>query len=335
MSIKSRSKAWLRLFRAHTVVLEAPMAFLGAAIGLGTVFDPLVYAWLLFGVFYHLAGYGMNSYADWKKGFDKEDERKQHHPLNTGAITPKKAKYAVFGMTGLLFAYGLVLVSFSTQGIALIGLMFVAGVSYNYLGKYTKLKSIPISIAHTLVFFTPYFIYSDQVELFGILMTAAYFVHHVYQIAISGDIKDLDQDEASLLKDLGAKVVDSAQTGIEKFVASEKALVFAYGLTVLEMFLAIGSICYEGGDIYVISLGVVMGAMMLYDTDNMLKSGAFVRKQRLKHISRREFFGYTMIHTASIPIIGWKVFGVMIAAMIVYLGIVSKFIWGNWLVPEV
>lgn len=335
MSLSTKVKAWLRLFRAHTAVLEAPMAFLGAALGLGTVFHPLVFAWLLFGVMYHFAGYGMNSYVDWKKGFDKEDQRKQHHPLNTGDINPDTARNVVFGITGLLFVYGLVLVSVRIESLLLVLLMVVSGLAYNYIGKFTQLKSIPISIAHTLVFFIPYYIYAGEVETYVALMTAAYFVHHIYQIAISGDIKDIDQDEASLLKSLGANVVESTRYSTNKFVTSEKSLVFSYVLTVLEMSLAIGSVFYGEGDIHVITLGVILAAVMLYETDEMLQSGAFLRSKRLEHISRREMFGFIMIHSAAIPVIGWYVFGLMVLSMIIYLGVVSKFIWGNWLVPEV
>jgi len=335
MQIVSQTKAWLRLFRAHTAILEAPMAVVGAAIGLGTLYDPRVGYWLFFGVLYHFVGYGMNSYADWKKGFDKDDPRKQHHPLNTGEITPDQAKIAVWSSTVLLILTGIVLGGLNAQAVGITVLMLVLGVTYNYAGKYTRFKVLPIAAVHTLVFIFPYVTYVDGIGLYGILIASAYFVHHVYQIAISGDIKDIDQDEASLLATLGAYVEDHPISDTIVFMSSQKALLIGYLLTVIEILLAFGSIFSLQQSIYIISVAGVLGAVVMYDTDNMLQPGPFMRSKRLKYISRRELAGYSMIHSASISIIGFIGFGAMLASMLLYLGIVSKFIWGNWLVPEV
>lgn len=335
MNITRQTKAWLRFFRAHTVVLEAPMALLGAAIGIGSVLDPRVGLWLLFGVAYHNIGYGMNSYVDWKKGFDKDDERKQHHPLNTDEIKPNTAKKVTFILMALLVTFLAVMTISDIVALGLSVLMVVSGVAYNYFGKYTSLKAVPISIAHTLVFFIPYYLYTDSITVFGILITSAYFVHHFYQIAVSGDIKDIDQDEASLIQKLGAKLVDGEIMGVNYFITTNKILIFGYGTAVVEMFLAHGAVFYMNPSPYVIGITAIMGTLTIYDTDNMLQSGAFEREKRLEYISRREFFGYTMIHSASILVIGWEAFAVLIISMLVYLATVSKFIWGNWLVPDV
>jgi|APHM01.1.fsa_nt_gi UbiA prenyltransferase family. len=153
MNVVESTRSWLQLFRAHTVILEAPMALIGAAIGVGTFVDPRVGAWLLFGALYHIVGYGMNSYVDWKKGFDKDDPMKQHHPLNTGDIDPETAKKVIYGLTGALVVYLFALTYSSPPAVGLSVLMIVSGLIYNYFGKYTILKFVPISIAHTLVFF--------------------------------------------------------------------------------------------------------------------------------------------------------------------------------------
>jgi len=335
MNLVNGTRAWLRLFRAHTAVLEAPMAVLGAAIGLGTFFDYRVGLWLIFGVMYHFVGYGMNSYVDWDKGFDKEDERKQHHPLNTGEIKPDNAKKVIGVSFILLFAYLAYLTHSSYVGLGLTCLMVVSGVAYNYFGKYTSLKAVPIAVAHTLVFFIPYYMYTDSITLFSVLMTTAYFIHHIYQIAISGDIKDVDQDEASLIQKLGASIHRDFEKDIDVFTSSGKILIIAYTLTVLQMAFSFGSMYSARDSIYPVALGGVFAALTFYDTDNMLQPGKFRRNKRIEYMSRREFFGYSMVHTAAIPVIGWKAYGLLLISMLVYLGTVSKFIWGNWLVPEV
>lgn len=335
MSFVSQTKAWLRLFRAHTLVLEAPIAVLGAAIGLGTFFDWRVGMWLLFGGAYHYIGYGMNSYVDWKKGFDKDDERKQHHPLNTGEIDPHEAKLAIYILLLGLIIF-LAIITFSKPAaFGLSALMIVSGIAYNYFGKYTSLKAIPISIAHTLVFFIPYYLYTDSLDMYVLLMTAAYFVHHFYQIAISGDIKDIDQDEASLIQKLGAELDQGELANVDFFMGNSKVLILGYGLALIQMFLTFGAIFTSEPILVTIVIAVAFAAMTLYETDNMLQSGKFERSSRLEYISRREFFGYSMVHSVSIYVISPEAFIGLLICMFVYLGLVSKFIWGNWLVPEV
>ena len=335
MTVLYRLKVWLRLFRAHTVILEAPMAVMGASIALGTMFDPRVALWLLFGVLYHLVGYGMNSYADWKNGFDQDDERKQHHPLNNGDIKPEKAKKVIYVTTGILAVYSIALGGFTVSAVGFTVAMFASGVVYNYLGKYLTLKCIPIAVAHTLVFLYPYYVYTNSITVYAGLITLAYFVHHIYQIAISGDIKDIDQDEASLLQKLGARMEEHEVTGAEVFVASSKVLFYSYMLTLAELLLVIGSMQLLQQYIGIISVACIFGGVVLYETDKMLQSGAFLRTKRLKHISRREFAGYSMIHSAGIAVIGIEAFVLLISSMVIYLATVSKFIWGNWMVPDV
>jgi len=336
MDVVKQSKAWLRLFRAHTVILEAPMAFLGAVVGIGAVADPRVGLWLLFGIGYHLVGYGMNSYVDWKKGFDKDDDQKQHHPLNTGDIQPSQAKKVIYGSTAALFAYLFALTYTNLTAVGLSGLMVGSGLAYNYLGKYTELKAIPISIAHTLVFFIPYYLYASELSTWVLAMTAAYFIHHIYQIAISGDIKDIQQDEASLLKSLGVHVKPHKHMpDVGVFITSSKALILAYFLAILQLTLAIGGIVLNGFTVLDLTISIVFASAMIYYTDKMLQQGAFIRSKRVKYISSKELFGYTLIHSASTAVIGTVGFTLMLVSMLVYLGIVSKFIWGNWLVPEV
>lgn len=335
MNVSYRLKVWLRFFRAHTVILEAPMAVIGAALAIGTIYDYRVGLWLIFGVLYHLVGYGMNSYVDWKDGFDKDDPKKQHHPLNTGDISHNTAKNVIYAMTFLLLFYILLLTLGDPIAIGLAILMVASGISYNYFGKYTSLKAIPISISHTMVFFIPYYLYSDQIDVFAVLITGAYFIHHIYQISISGDIKDIDQDEASLIQKLGAELYEKEYPDIDYFSATESVIILSYTLTVAQIAIVSGAVYYIGASSAALVFISVTAGLLIYETDSMLTSGSFDRTQRLKHISRREFFGYSMIHAVSIIVISWSSFIIIITSMIVYLGLVSKFIWGNWLVPEV
>lgn len=334
MSVVNTAKHWLQLFRAHTVILEAPMAFIGAAIGLGTVADPRVGLWLLFGACYHIVGYGMNSYVDWKKGFDKDDPRKQHHPLNTGDIKPENAKKVIYGLTIGLFAFLLALTYSKPSAVGLSAVMVGSGLAYNYLGKYTRLKFVPIAVAHTLVFFIPYYMYASTVENWVLFMTAAYFIHHVYQIAISGDLKDILQDEASLLQDMGMEV-SNGEDGIRTFSASMFSLTISYSLAIIQIFTIVTSASLSGISMPNILITGTLSAGIIITTDLMLRQGVYVRHKRLRWISMKEFIGYAAIHSVAISVIDPRIFVLLLVGMVVYLSTVSKFIWGTYLVPKV
>jgi 1,4-dihydroxy-2-naphthoate octaprenyltransferase len=333
--IADKVRDWLQFGRMHTVILEAPMAVLGAVIGIGSLWDYRVLLWLIFGILYHWCGYSMNSYVDYKKGFDKDDPRKSHHPLPDVRININKAKKVAMFSTVILLVYGLVLVGFSTHGIALIGLMFVSGVSYNYLGKYTRLKFIPISIAHTLVFFIPYYLYTDNIELWVILMTTAYFIHHIYQIAISGDLKDIDQDEASLIQDLGVKLKYYRSEDTSYFIAPGKSLALFYTVAIAQLIVTVAALAIPNPPLPELIITAILLALMLMTVDEMLKQGVYIREERLKWISLKEFLGYLGIHSVAMHVISIEVFVIMGIIMLLYLSSVSKFIWGTYLVPKV
>lgn len=327
-------RAWLRLFRAHTVILEAPLAVLGAGLALGSIYEPVILLWAVFGITYHLVGYGMNSYVDWEKGFDKDDPEKQHHPLNTGEIRPERAKQAIFGMFGGLILLGLYLGNFSVLAFASMIVMVVSGMAYNYLGKYTVLKFIPISVVHTMVFVYPFLVYAKSVTNAFLLIACAYFVHHVFQIAISGDVKDIAQDEASLIKSLGSRVTRGLAHEM-MFYPTLKVLYLAYLLTIVQVALVLAATILLGNTLLYVSPLVIASLWMLYEVDRVISAGPYHRESRVSHMSRKELAGYATIHSSMIPVIGLDGIFVIFVLMLSYLVTSSKFMWGNWIKPDV
>jgi 4-hydroxybenzoate polyprenyltransferase and related prenyltransferases len=327
-------RKWLILFRAHTGILEAPMAVLGAALALKSFNDPILLVWLGFGLLYHYTGYGMNSYADWKNGFDKEDPRKQHHPLNKGTIHPDTAKTVVFGSLILLIIYGIWLGGLNVVSVGCLGLMVISGVTYNYFGKRTQLKFLPIAVVHTMVFVFPYLSYSLEITPSFVLITVAYFIHHVFQIAISGDVKDIDQDEASLIQKMGASVGHGVVYD-DRMEPGAYVLYLGFALTIIQIMLsqASGLLLGEFGMSEV--LIILLGAWTVYESDKVISNGPFNREKRVEHMSRREISGYLMIHSVFIPVIGIEGFGLVVLFMVFYLLIFSKYMWGTFITPRV
>jgi 4-hydroxybenzoate polyprenyltransferase len=326
------------LFRAHTAILETPLAVLGAALALGTVFHIDMLYWILFGVAYHCIGYGMNSYVDWIKGYDQNDPHKQHHPLNTGDITPRAARNAIFGLLIGFIVYALWLGSFSLVAVVGVALMLVAGVTYNYLGKVTEHKYVPIAIVHTMVFVYPYITYTTELIPSLLLGAAAFFIHNVYQIAISGDIKDIEQDESSIIRSMGARVYEE-QNGARVIDIGSNVRSIALTLTIVESTLALSIYAIEietvvFNNVFILPL-VVMTIWLLREHFTLTQIQPYDRNTLLSAMARRELAGIWMIAAAFSPHIGAGGFAAIVAVSAVYLLATSRFMWGTWLRPDV
>ena len=191
---------YAQLTRAHTAPLEAVPALVGALLATGGSITLQVIGWGVFGVLYHLTGYGMNSYTDWKSGHDRDDPNKQHHPLNTGEIRELDAIMFIWLIALFTASLAVILSLHSVIGIALIFAMVFFGSMYNYVGKKTTLKFIPISIAHTLVFVIPYITLGGEINTIFLMLTLYVFLWIVFQISVSGELKDFWSDEANFLK---------------------------------------------------------------------------------------------------------------------------------------
>lgn len=329
----SKAVAWLRIFRAHTAVLETPLAILGAAMGLGTIWNWNIVLWIIFGIVYHNLGYGINSYADWKKGYDRDDPNKSHHPLNTGELSPDSVKYVIYSIFVLFILYTLWIGNFRYVIISAILITAASGLIYNFFGKEINAKFIPISIAHTMVFVTPYYLYARHFSVPSILIICAIFIHQAYQIGISGDIKDMLQDEASLIKNIGAYIRDVE--GKTLFVPGQKVITVAFAMALLEYILAlVVSILLSGISISFVAI-IVLGIWMLYETDSTIYQGEYNRNERVSAMSRKEIAGIFMIAASLISIITWIGFFAIVILSMVYLLSMSQIMWSTWIRPEV
>jgi len=338
MQIVEQIRAWLIFFRAHTAILETPMAVIGAGLALGTVFHWDILYWIVFGVAYHFIGYGMNSYVDWAKGYDKEDPHKQHHPLNTGQITASQARHAVFGLLILFIVYALWLGNFSFIAGVGVALMFVSGVTYNYLGKITDHKYIPISVVHTMVFVYPYLVLGGPINIVILLGIAAFFIHHVYQIAISGDIKDIAMDESSLIRKWGADIT-TMPNGAQVMRLGTKTQYIAGILVFGELGLGI-SIHLLSAEISSFDpagtiLLIILGLWLIREHVKLTTVQPYRRQVLVSTMSRKELAGFWFLSCSFIPLISIQGFIAIVVVSLAYFFPISKLMWGNWLRPDV
>jgi len=215
---------------------------MGAVIGLGNFWNENILLWIIVGWLYHNAGYGQNSVEDFALGFDKEDPNKKHHPLQRGAISIRNARIGVYSLLACFVVFSLAVSGFRPISMFLFLELSIAGLLYNFIGKKIKAKPIPIAIAHTSLLPFAYFSTTNSFEFSNtfpffmnlssqvfILATIYVFIQIIYQILISGDLKDIEQDEASMLKELGIYLKG------EYLVASLKGRVLAKSLKIANL----------------------------------------------------------------------------------------------------
>ena len=334
-------------FRAHTGILEAPIPALGAAAALGTLWDLQVALWAIVGLLYHYAGYGQNSYYDWEKGYDKDDPHKQHHPLNTGEIDPDNAKVAANGLVAATVVLIVSLAGLNLLAISLIVVAFASGVIYNVYGKSIEHKYIFLAIAHSMLFLIAYATYADTVTPYALLIFLALVVHHSFQIAISGDLKDIEQDEGSVLEEFGIEwrttdtVSGVSDIGIDNgFIRHTTKVDFRItlltltqvGLTALALW-----ILHMDNPVTTRTMTVLfsLGIALWLSSLRVVTDGPYIRKRRMRNIAVRELVGLWTIYAALIPVIGELGYIIAFVLCVSYLITHSRFMWGTFLRPKV
>lgn len=322
-------KKYLQLTRAHTAPLEVVPAALGAAVATGSFWELNTLIWGVYGLLYHLAGYGMNSYTDWVNGYDKEDENKSHHPLNTGKMSKRNANVTVFILLSVTILYAVYMISRTVSFVILfIGLLF--GFLYNFYGKMTILKFLFISIAHSTVFAVPYIDSGGEMFsitfYFGMLYMLLWIM---FQISVSGEIKDIAQDEENLLITLGSGVRDG------RLCTSISSMVYAVVLKVATFAaLVIFMLSIETRTVEHLTVGA-LGVMAVYLTAQMMEQGRYMRRERIRVMALIEMVMVFSLIAAVTEVIG-VLAGVFLAVgSTTWVIVFNKIEWDTVVGPDV
>ena len=330
-------RPYLQLTRAHTVPLEAIPAGVGAALAVGGVLNWSVLAWILAGMMYHLAGYGMNSVTDWEGGYDKNDPHKQHHPLNTGELTLEKAKLTIKVLFAVTAVY--VAVISASEPIAWVvcatGVGF--GVAYNKVGKRTVFKPVLISIAHTSLFVAAYVSSGGSSQILLASTTIFVFVWVMFQIAISGEIKDLlVMDEYNLLRE-GA-LLRIIEIGDDKDVKPSNTMRFlVMALTMTKVFLATLIFMALGGGLYSegAAILVAVSAITTIYSMKLIEPGPYNRKERVRLMSVVEMTTLGMFVFSTVPELGVWWASQLFTLSIGWVMLFNRIQWGSTIAPDV
>lgn len=328
-------RRWLQLTRAHTAPLEVIPAVLGALLATGGRMTEAVMLWGVFGLLYHLTGYGHNSISDYRSGHDKNDPHKEHHPLNRNGIQFVVGSIIFISIMFIItILYTLYLVIPSTEGIALIGVMVFFGVAYNVYGKETHWKFVLIAIAHSITFALPYVsLGGDILDPVFILCWLYVFLWVVFQIAISGEMKDISTDESNLLLDLGMESDRRESDGRVHLTIPRKILYI--GLAIRSQMIAAAFVV----GLITNSIGAIMAIFVIwlsmFPTSDLLYEGTYNRDYRLKQMAIIEITSLVAFCFLLSFTTGLILALVLISWSAIWLLAFNRVEWGTYISPKV
>ncbi len=339
----ANARDWLQLFRSHTSPLEMTITITGSALAVGTIFDLRILLFLLFGWLYHNAGYGQNSVEDYLRGYDKDDPNKAHHPIQRGVIDPYTARTVCRVLILILFVYGVIISNFDPISVVLLATLIAMGIVYNLFNKKMTGKFIPIAIAHSLLFPFAFFGSGGAIDISSaapyvsgpeagaaLLLFGYLLVQVIYQIMIEGDLKDIDMDEASLLKEMGVCVREGI---LQSSPLARGVAFFLKASSVAIIFLVLSTL--DGTvDNYVGAL--VFSLLILYLDQKLMGRGPWEHSRCLKTMSLMEVASTFALAVAITPEIGGWIPALLIMVFnMVYFVMMNRFLWGTVIKPRV
>lgn len=340
----NKIKYYLQLCRTHTTPLEVVPAVAGAVLASGGANIQQMLIWGFFGFLYHQTGYGMNSVTDWEKGYDKFDKYKQHHPLNKGNLHINEAGLTVAGLLIITIAYGYYFVRDSKIALIIFGIAALSGVLYNAVGKeFPILKIGFISFAHSSVFAVPYLDTTTNITLPFILLWSFVFMWVFFQIAISGEIKDITEDPDNLLIKFGSEVngdihridVETGESIKDKYLfIPDKLKYFAGFIRIIETILVFAAAFIIDARFIILLLIIFFGMIAQLLSFELVLTGAYNRHQRLKTMSSIELINIFLLVTALYPIIGLYS-SILAFGSLLWVVVFNYIEWGTFVAPDV
>ncbi|MDP2217181.1 MAG: UbiA family prenyltransferase [Methanolobus sp.] len=314
-------KDYLQLARAHTAPATIITMLVAYHVGGGRVFSCFGLLIGVYALLIHWLSYGHNSLIDFKTGYDSKDKNKQHFPLVSGRITIAQADRVIhwglliFSIFGAAISY--YYAANPVLSISGLLLFYSAGHAYNDgLGKTSILKSIPLTLCYLGLWLWVYFMSASTFTYLGGLVMVYMGLTILYQIAYEGELKDLEADEANLLRYLGAKV----EKGF--LYPGKAALLSSFKLAGIAVLLLINMKFY-----------VFAGAMVMFYLVYLLTvQRVWNHGKELTRVAVMEIITIYMLVIAVMP---WREAVTLMTFGIVYYISMNKFMWRTLLRPQV
>ncbi|MBA7525977.1 hypothetical protein ES705_18137 [subsurface metagenome] len=333
MSLKEKVRDWLQVFRAHTAPATIILVLVSYLLGGGNLFtfDSLFLG--IFALLFHWFTYGHNSLMDTVSGYDLKDKHKSHHPLVRGDISLEYAHKVIHSGLFILTLIG-IWFALKSDGspflaVAWFTIFITAGHAYNDgLSKVTIWSFVPITICFTSFGIFGYYIAATEMSDLMFCVALYFAVTWLFQISLSGELKEITEREANLLRYMGARVSNNRlELGKAKY----------YGWFV--KLLNLGGGCFIiyrfGFNLLSIALFALLASFAIYFCHELTKDRILDRNKSLVHMASEEIVTIYIMPAILIPSIGLAASATLMVFGIVYFIIYNLFLWGTILRPRV
>jgi len=327
--------------RIHTASLTIPVAMIGYILS-GRVDVLSLTLIAVIALLFHGVGFSWNNIFDYS--YDRMDKNKTHFPIISGDIDYKRTVNATIIATVITL-----LIAIITDGNIISDAMFIVaivfGFIYNIYNKRTLIATVYISLSFASIPVYAYFFrWSDLLHIIGnapinytplipTFMFIFSFLTMMFQISVSGYLKDMEVPQKNLLIWMGGRVQDN--------VLHSSPLMIAYSiitrlLPVVSVLVFIPLLHFN---LIFVILFLVLEGVTVYLTIMMLQSVTYDRKRELKRMSMIEiinYFSYVFI-TASLVTrhIMLQYITFMILFPVIWFIVMNRIMWGTDLYPNV
>lgn len=325
-------RAWLIFMRPHTASLTWSVALLGYLAAGGELFSWGALAAFKLGLIWHITGFTHNNIADYK--YDLTDPNKQHFPLVNGTIPYKYAKIFV---AKAFIVLGIVIFWVAGTNIAALTVAAVgvaSGVIYNLYGKRHYWKPIPIATCFASIPLLTYLSTGKEPGFLIWTITGVVFLQIVFQIAVSGELKEIEQaSEKNILRALGAKVVGTEWRGY--YFQGSIGVTSLGWITKASQLILAAQLLVKSEELLSWIAFILISAFILLFSAELTGSGKWDRGKRVKKMAMVELLSYWILVAALAQTIGVAEALLLFFAMPAWFMALNKVMWGTWVAPKV
>ena len=324
----SRLGIYLKLLRVHTACLTMAGAMLGAVVA-GERNPLILFLFALWSFLYHGWGFIQNNLFDVE--YDRKDPAKQHFPLVNGSMSVRRAWMVDHLFFLLMLVLGLYMFMLKRNLLAMVFLFGSMGFGtlYNKYSKRTLLAPLFITAAFTAIPLFSFFAISSTLTL-PILLIALYTVFlMLFQISVSGFLKDIGSDRVNLLRKFGTSVESGILMVSKNTDLYGWVLVYAKALTILVSLWVFGpeplATLISGGCLIVVG----------YLSFKLLESGKFDNAKKVRQMSLIEIFSYLALVLVLQGLLGWILTLFFVIFPITWFVLMNRLTFGTLIRPRV
>jgi len=314
----------LSFTRIHTASLTMPVLMIAALLSDQSLLHVFIFA--VYALFFHMFGFSLNNIMDYR--YDMTDPYKKHFPQVAGEINMRHALYADIAGIILTFLLGAWIVSFSELPVIFLLIAFTAGVLYNAVNKISIAGPPLISLSFSMLI--PYVMLEGSASIWVcVFYTLFAFITMMYQIGVSGYVKDAEVQQYNLMAKLGMHLI--AKQIIFTTANRIYAWILRMGVYISGLLLLI-AVHFSIPDLLLYTL---FQAMVMYSSRDMLKNNAWQRPWFLKAMSGIEILNYISLVFLLTTAYGiyWAAF--LIAFPMVWFIAMNHAFYGTTMAPNV